>query len=319
LQDRILVIKLSALGDFIHALGPMAAIRRHHPGTHVTLLTTAPFRQLAEKTGYFDAVWLDERAPLARLDRWLPLVRRMRRARFTRIYDLQWADRTAWYFHLLGWPKPQWVGIVRGCSHRLREPSRRAHIRERHAELLRLAGIAEVAPPDLSFLSADISRLGLAAPYALLVPGSAPQHRYKRWPVERFAAVAQAFTERGLTPVLICGPAEREEAAAIARACPAARDIEITYDEIVELARGASVAVSNDTGPSFFIAAAGCPLVVLYAGRNDPVKLAPPGDAVVTLQRDKLDQITVPDVLQAVDRIRRAPDDAARPEQKDLL
>lgn len=149
MQERILVIKLSALGDFIHALGPMAAIRRHHADAHITLLTTERFRELAEKSGYFDEIWLDERAPLLRLDRWLPLVWRMRKARFARIYDLQWADRTGWYFHMLLWPKPEWVGIVRGCSHRMTEPSKRMHIRDRHAELLRLAGIAEVPPPDL--------------------------------------------------------------------------------------------------------------------------------------------------------------------------
>jgi hypothetical protein len=40
---RILVIKLSALGDFIQATGPMKAIRTHHPDARITLLTTAPF------------------------------------------------------------------------------------------------------------------------------------------------------------------------------------------------------------------------------------------------------------------------------------
>src|SRR6266568_4059670 len=44
---RILVIKLGALGDFVQALGPAAAIRAHHPEAAITLLTTAPFAELA--------------------------------------------------------------------------------------------------------------------------------------------------------------------------------------------------------------------------------------------------------------------------------
>ncbi|MEP0337122.1 MAG: lipopolysaccharide heptosyltransferase family protein, partial [Alphaproteobacteria bacterium] len=41
-RRNILVIKLSALGDFVQALGPMQAIRAHHPGARVDLLTTPP-------------------------------------------------------------------------------------------------------------------------------------------------------------------------------------------------------------------------------------------------------------------------------------
>ena len=44
---RILIIKLGALGDFIQALGPFAAIRRHHADAHITLLTTDPFAAFA--------------------------------------------------------------------------------------------------------------------------------------------------------------------------------------------------------------------------------------------------------------------------------
>ena len=303
---RILVIKLSALGDFIQALGAMAAIRRHHAEDRITLLTTGAYRTLAERSGYFDEVWLDPRASPLRPDLWLPLIRRLRRGAFDRIYDLQWAERTAFYFRLLGRPKPEWVGTAPGCSHRLADPAERLHIRERQAKLLRLAGIETVPLPDVSFLTADISRYGIEGPYALLVPGSSPQHRWKRWPIERYVALAQALAADGVAPVLICGPAERAEAAAIARACPGAHDIDSNREEIVALARGASVAVANDTGPSFLIAAAGCPLVVLYSDRSDPVKLAPPGEKVTVLRRPSLADLPTDEVIGAALAARRS-------------
>ena len=58
---RILVIKLGALGDFIQALGPMAAIRKHHPQDHITLMTTRAYENLARSCGYADDIWIDDR------------------------------------------------------------------------------------------------------------------------------------------------------------------------------------------------------------------------------------------------------------------
>ena len=309
-KPRILIIKLSAFGDFVQALGAMAAIRRHHAEAHLVLLTTASLEDLARGCGLFDEIWIDPRAPLVRPDRWLPLVRRLRNGGFARIYDLQWADRTACYFRGLKRPRPEWVGVVEGCSHRFPDRSARQHIRARHAALLRLAGIESVPPPDLSFLTADTARYGIQGPYALLVPGSSPQHRDKRWPAERYAAVAEALAAEGLASVLIVGDAERAEAETIAAACPCVYDVDSNREEIVALARGACLAVSNDTGPSFLIAAAGCPTVLVYGERSDPVKLAPPDDAVTVLRGKTVDDIAVEEVLEAAhDLIHRFPRD----------
>ena len=61
LQERILVIKLSALGDFLVAMGAMEAIRKHHPKDHITLLTTRPFLDIAQRSGYFNEILIDRR------------------------------------------------------------------------------------------------------------------------------------------------------------------------------------------------------------------------------------------------------------------
>src|SRR6185312_13797175 len=53
---RVLVIKLGALGDFVQALRAMAEIRRAHPKASITLLTTPPYAELADASGWFDAI-----------------------------------------------------------------------------------------------------------------------------------------------------------------------------------------------------------------------------------------------------------------------
>ena len=299
--QNILVIKLSALGDFVLSIGAFQAIRAHHARARITLLTTKPFARLAEASGCFDQVWIDARPPVRRPDRWLALGRRLRRAGFDRVYDLQRSDRTAGYFYLAG--RPQWVGTVAGCSHRYRMPREPLpHVAEREAEQLAGAGVAPIEAPDLSFLEADIGRFDLTGPYALLVPGSAPHRPAKRWPAARFAALARDLAGRGVTPVLLGTGAEARALAEIAAACPEARDLcgRTGLEELATLARGAAFAVGNDTGPMHLIAAAGCPCLVLYSADSDPAHTAPRGEKVAILREASLADLDLGRVLAAL-------------------
>lgn len=301
MSGRILVIKLGALGDVVLALGPMAAIRAHHPGVRITALTTAPYAALLAASPYVDEVWTDTRPRFWQIAAWRRLRRRLRAAGFTRVYDLQTSDRSTFYFHLLG-EGPEWSGIAPGCSHPHANPDRdRLHTIERQAEQLRLAGIADVPPPDLSWLKADTQRFGLTAPYALLAPGGAETRPRKRWPVERFAALAQSLAARGIQPVILGTAPERKLAEAIRSICPSARDLvgQTNFAEIATLARGAKLAVGNDTGPMHLIAASGCPSVVLFSDDSDPALCAPRGKVTV-LRRPNLAELPLEEVTSAL-------------------
>ncbi len=301
---HILVIKLSALGDFILSLGAFQAIRAHHPGARITLLTTGPFQRLAEASGCFDQVWIDDRPPPWRPDRWLALGRRLRAARFDRVYDLQRSDRSGWYFRLAG--RPEWVGSVAGCAYRyLPPPGPARHIAEREAAQLAAAGVGPIERADLTFLDADLTRFALTPPFALLVPGSAPHRPAKRWPTTRFAALARELAVQGSTPVLLGTQAEARELAEIAQACPAARDLcgETGLAEIAALARGARLAVGNDTGPMHLIAAAGCPSLVLYSAESDPARTAPRGPKVAVLCEESLGNLDLDRVVAALEAL----------------
>ncbi len=289
-RQRILVIKLGALGDVVLALGPMAAIRRHHPGAQITALTTAPYASLLAASPYVDEVWTDERPRLWQIGKALALHRRLREAGFSRVYDLQTSDRSSLYFHLLRpGPLPEWSGIAAGCSHPHANPDRdRLHTVERQAEQLRALGIADVPLPDLSWLTADISRFAVTPPFALLVPGGAATRPRKRWPVERFAALASSLGALGIQPVILGMEPERPLLEAIRAVCPAAHDLigRTNLAEIAALARSARLAVGNDTGPMHLIAAAGCPSVVLFSDDSDPALCAPRGRVTVLRHPD---------------------------------
>jgi ADP-heptose:LPS heptosyltransferase len=298
--ERILVVKLGALGDLVQALGPFAAIRRHHPSAHVTLLTTAPFAELARQCGYFDAVMVDHRPRWWNVGGLLRLRARLRAGRFDRVYDLQTSDRSGVYFQLLRpGPRPEWSGIAPGCSHPHTSAWRDSlHTIERQAEQLRLAGIPEVPPPDVSWAGADVSRFRLARRYALLVSGGARHRPEKRWPADRYRELARRLAARGVEPVLIGGPDERALTAGIGDAVPAARDLagQTSHADLAVLAGGAAGAVGNDTGPMHLIAVAGCPSLVLFSHASDPALCGQRGPAVEIIRCPDLARLAVDEV-----------------------
>ncbi len=306
-ENRILVIKLGALGDFVQALGACAAIQRHHAEAHVTLLTAAPYKALAEHSGYFDEIMLDTRPSFGNIAGWLRLRHNFRSGGFSRIYDLQTSDRSSLYFQLM-WPgpKPEWSGIAPGCSHPHTNAWRDSmHTIERQAEQLGIAGIGEVPPPDLSWADADVSRFGLSPRYFLLVPGGAVHRPEKRWPSEHYAALARGLLARDIEPVLIGGPAEADLLAEIAAAAPGSRNLAdaTAHVEIVALARAATGAVGNDTGPMHLIALSGCQTVVLFSNASDPALCAQRGLAVKILQRPALGALSVDKVEAVIDAL----------------
>ena len=80
LMAEILVIKHGALGDMVLALGAIAAIRAHHPHDRLTLLTTPPYVELVEPSGWLDSIWAERRAPFWRLGEALRLRRGVARS-----------------------------------------------------------------------------------------------------------------------------------------------------------------------------------------------------------------------------------------------
>lgn len=306
-REQILVIKLGALGDWVLATGPFAAIRAHHRDAEITLLTLAEYADWGARCGWFDDIWIDDRPGWSRPIGWLSLRRRLNEARFSRVYDLQTSDRSSAYYHLMSsGRRPKWSGIARRCSHPHANPDRdRMHTVERQAEQLAMAGLDDTPPPSLAWLDADIEDLGLDGAYVLLVPGGSAHRPGKRWPAERYAAVARALADQGVQPALIGARAEADILEAIARDAPGSVNLagRTSLDQIAALARRAVGAIGNDTGPMHILATAGAASVVLFSGESDPALCAPRGRAVEILRRDPLSDLQAEEVIGAFDAI----------------
>jgi ADP-heptose:LPS heptosyltransferase len=311
--EKILVIKLSALGDFVLALAAMKRIREAHRKAHITLLTTPPFEALAKASPYFNAVATDGRPET--FAEWMALRKRLRQANYHRVYDLQTSSQSNRIFQILRPNPPPWSGIAFGCSMPHRNPLRdHMHTLERQADQLMYAGVWPDAPtapgaapgPDLSWVWRDLPPERQVAggvkprPYVMFVPGGSAHRPEKRWPVEKYGELARILYARGYDVVIIGGPAEATLAHAIQRDVPRSRDLtgRTDFARIAVLGARAALAVGNDTGPLHLAAAAGAPTVVLFSGASDPALSAPRGQVAV-LRADRLTDLPVAKVAQA--------------------
>ncbi|MGH6912776.1 MAG: glycosyltransferase family 9 protein, partial [Geminicoccales bacterium] len=319
LVKEIMVIKLGSLGDMVLAEGALRDIRDHHAGDRITMLTTLPYRALAERCPWVDRVWTDPRAPRWRVDHLWRLRRALHAGRFDMVYDLQNSPRTEFYFRHL-FPRVAWSGTASGCSHP--HPRRdTAFGLARLADQLRGAGVPVrfAERPALAWMMDDagetLHRAAVPKPFAVLIAGSSARHRDKRWP--HFGELAAALRRRGYTPVTIPGPDELgspETLSALRIVKPDGRWLDLF--ELAGVLKRADLVVGNDTGPTHMAAFLGVPGVALFGEPASYVKqvLAQAGMAV--LENRDLSRISVGEVLAAIDRLdleRRRPRTASEP------
>jgi heptosyltransferase-2 len=152
----------------------------------------------------------------------------------------------------------QGTSTVAGREPDTRLPDTQARTREA-SELLRELGV-------------DAAR-----PLVAVCPGST-NSRAKRWPAERFAAVADMLAERSGAQVLLVGAAEEadisEQVAGFMRARPFMLTGRTDLAQTAGLLRAADLLVTNDTGPAHVAAGVGCPVVVIF-GPTNPLTTRP--------------------------------------------
>jgi ADP-heptose:LPS heptosyltransferase len=309
---RILVMKFGALGDVIQAFGAFAQIRAAHPDAEITFLTTPPYAEFARASGLFDRVETDGRPKGLMAN--LALFRRLRRARYDRVYDLQTSSRSKGYIHAFFPHPPEWSGISPGASHRQTRPDRNAlHNFDRIADQLHVAGIAPAIPlgeargPDLGWAAkiargaraTTAERFGLSPPFALLIPGASLGKPEKFWPAASYGALARRLVERGLTVAILGAPAEAKIAAEVRAVEPAAIDLtgQTSLFDLAGLGEEAVLAVGNDTGPVHLVANAGAPGFMLMSKVTDPNHCAPRSRMGVLRTEDLAD--LTPDAVMA--------------------
>jgi ADP-heptose:LPS heptosyltransferase len=302
--DRILVIRLSALGDVVRTRFAFAGLRALYPQARIDWLVED--RAAAGLVGIRD---LDEIVQVPRRElRWLRPARSLRslaalvaelRARdyelavdFHGILKSALLARAARIPLRVGFAPPLGrEGSARLLTHSVRLAGSHLSRFERNAALVRfLGGEVPSAAPPLD-LPDDAPSTGLAE-YAVVHPGTSASTLYKRWEPLRYAEVCRALRERaGLASLVTWGPVAGERAAAeavVGASDGAARLAPQTTSsaQLLALMRRARIFVGSDSGPMHLASLAGLPIVAVF-GPTDPLENAPfPGLPQRLLRRD---------------------------------
>jgi heptosyltransferase-1 len=306
--NRFLIVRLGALGDIVHAIPVAAALRRAFPSSRIDWLVSGKHREMLDLVPVIDRrLAIDDRGDAAGGSSLAAVVAELRRTGYDVAIDLQGLIKSALLARLSGAPR------VIGFSARyareslarlfyreahdpgrggLYDPRETRHVVDINLGVLQRLGVTAakaefpIDPVDSAAARRVADRTG--GRYALLNPGAAWPN--KRWPPERFGAVAGRLRDRhGLTSVLLWGPGEEALAHEAAHASRGAAFVSerTTIGDLVALARGAAVMVSGDTGPTHIATAVGTPLVGIY-GPTRPARNGPLAAADVTVSRDEM-------------------------------
>lgn len=280
---RALVVRLSALGDVLFALETVAALKRERPDVHVDFLVEDRFRSLLDQHPQLDDVLVYARRRLVALPAGLRL---LRRKRYDVVFDVHGILKSAMHVfaaratHKVGAMAPAArEGAARAYSLAVPMPGGVPHRAEIGHRLLAAIGLSgEPAAPVLAVVAPPPGLLdGVRTPRVLLHPGTSAFAAFKRWPADRFAALAARLTARDLGVLVGFGPGERDLAAAVLAAAPAARAIDggaLGLRGLAGAMQQCDVVVAADTGPLHLAAAVGCRCVALF-GPKDPTRYGP--------------------------------------------
>lgn len=325
-SPSVLIVRLGALGDVVHAMPVVAALREAWPTASVGWLVQAPYADLVSCVQGVTRVHAVE----GKVD--VSALRAVRAVRYDVCLDLQGLVKSAAYARLSGARRV--IGFSKGLAREslatlaYGETTGHAggHVIEKNLSVLSVLGLRPVGvprihldlPPSHVLSSARALLGGDDVPFALVNPGAGWPN--KRWPVERFGQLADRLHETlGLRTLVVWGPDEASLAAAVVRASASSAAVMAPQSSIVDvltLARAAAVVVAGDTGPLHLAAAIGAPIVGVY-GPTPPERNGPwsPADRWVSRHADCacvfkrrctaprwcLGEVTVDDVVAGVE------------------
>jgi len=297
-SPRILIVRLSAIGDAIQTMPVACALRERFPDAFLAWAVETRAAALLRGHEALDELielprgWLKSPGGMWRLRR------RLRDLRFDVTIDVQSLTKSAVLAWLsgakrrIGFGNPGGRELSKWFNNQRVDP-KTTHVVDRYLELLRPLGVEspavrfQVPEHEADRVAAEriIGELGIGAGFAIVNPGAGWPS--KLWPAERYAAVARHLGNARHLPTLVAwaGQAERAMADQIAAGGSMVSIAPPTaLPELAALARRAKLFIGADTGPLHLAAAVGTPCVGLY-GPWPAARHGPYGPQHIALQK----------------------------------
>ena len=321
---NLLVIDFGQLGDVVMSLPALRAIRERFPQAHITVAVGKPGNEIIEMSGSADATIIVDRVGLR--DGFIPLsvmrifqvVRDVRRRQFDFAIDLHSFSETNLLGFFSGAPKRLFsrrrgrsLDFLSNFNPRppIEENNRARHQVDRYLDVLQPLGIEDAprvpqlraSPQDGRAVDALLrrSKADTGTPLIGLFPGAG--HKSRRWPLEKFAQLADSLARNDDVPsIVFIGPEEQGLVQQIRASFPTSSIVldRLTIRQLAAALARLAVFVSNDTGPMHIAAAVGAPVVLLLDQRA-PESYIPLSEPKRVIYNSTIPEISVEEAYSA--------------------
>ena len=308
-MSNILIIKHGSLGDIAQASGAIQDISDHHKNDQIHLLTTKPYFELFKKNPFIHDVILDKRLSKFNLIYLYSLMRKIKKLKISKVYDLQNSSRTNFYKKIL-FPNSN-VNVWSSSETTLpndktKEEFDKNSVLERFKHQLQVSGlnVKHTEFPDFSWSCTDISKIKSEyslEKYIVLFPFCSPHLAQKKWPYynELIEKIKNQYNEEYK---VVVAPSQNEiiDSKEINALCILDNGKALDIFQLSSLIKDSSFVIANDTGPAHMAAHLGAKGLTLFGSHTTAYKVSIERENFKAIQVNDLAKLTTEKVLEKI-------------------
>lgn len=288
---NILIIKMSSLGDIIHALPSLYVLRKAYPHAKITWAVHPAFAGILPGKPWIDEIYLVDRKRIKQFSYWKQIWHDLHAQHFDLVIDLQMIAKSGIISFLSGGKEK--IGYHDGregsflFSKPIAGPHEHGHIIEQLLDVMRYLGcpVDKIEFPlknldkETKTIKTLLKNYGVHDSYVVLIPGT--RGDYKKWPISYWGELAKKLATQGITTVIAGSKGEMDMGKAIKTISPSDYTVNLMGKtnllELAALEKNAALHISSDTGPLHIANAVHTPIIALF-GPTPPDRNGPYGN-----------------------------------------
>ena len=308
-MSNILIIKHGSLGDIAQACGAIQDISENHNNDQIYLLTTKPYFDLFKKNPNLTDVILDKRLSRFNIIYLYFLMRKIKKLKISKVYDLQNSSRTNFYKKIL-FPSSN-VNIWSSSETTLpndktKEEFDKKSVLERFSHQLQTSGlnVKHTMFPDFSWSCTDISKIKSEyklEKYIVLFPFCSTHLTQKKWPYynELIEKIKNQYNDQ-YKIVVAPGPEEINNSKEVNALCILDNGKALDISQLSSLIKDSSFVVANDTGPAHMAAHLNVKGLTLFGSHTTAYKVSIERENFKAIQVADLNKLSVEKVCEKI-------------------
>tara|TARA_B100001029_G_scaffold103930_1_gene85681 strand:+ start:257 stop:1192 length:936 start_codon:yes stop_codon:yes gene_type:complete len=308
-MSNILIIKHGSLGDIAQACGAIQDISENHKNDEIYLMTTKPFVDLFKKNPLIKEVILDKRLSRFNVFYLYSLMRKLKKLKFSKVYDLQNSSRTNFYKKIL-FPNSDcntWSSSITTLPiENSKKEFDKQPVLDRFDHQLKTSGVntKNTLSPDFTWSCENIENIIREfdlKKYILLFPFCSPHLTAKKWPYfNELIKIIKNKHNDNYKILIAPGPNEIRESKQIDALCILNDGRALNISELSSLIKNSSFVIANDTGPAHMAAHLGAKGITLFGSHTTAHKVSIERKDFKPIQVNDLSKLSAEKVFEKI-------------------